>query len=110
MNAPSHTVADANLQDTDDAGVEDPPAFPFGGNKGLPPQTGMSLRDWFAGQALAGFLADGGHRGVDAACRDEPAFLGLGPRARMSVINLEVADASYRMADAMLAARAQVQP
>lgn len=33
------------------------PAFPREGYS--PPQTGMSLRDYFAGQALTGLLADG---------------------------------------------------
>ena len=31
-----------------------PPAFPPGTHSG---QKGMSLRDWFAGQALVGFMA-----------------------------------------------------
>lgn len=42
---------------------------------------GMTLRDWFAGQALAGLLANSGH------------FPG------------NPAEAAYRYADAMLAAR-----
>lgn len=46
---------------------------------------GMSLRDWFAGQALAGLLAD------------HTLDLGFG----------EYAEKSYRMANAMLAARAK---
>ena len=52
--------------------------------------TGMSLRDWFAGQALAGLMAHNFPDGGD--------FLhGLGPDA--------AAYQSYRMADAMIAAR-----
>lgn len=47
---------------------------------------GMSLRDWFAGQALAGMLADPNIRGGD----------GLWPL---------VAGDAYKAADAMLAAR-----
>ena len=39
------------------------PAFPWedtGGTPGLPnPSSGMTLRDWFAGQALAGLMQDG---------------------------------------------------
>lgn len=35
------------------------PAFPGGGNA-APFQAGMSLRDWFAGQALNGILLGGG--------------------------------------------------
>ncbi len=49
-----------------------------------PAAPGMSLRDWFAGQALAGLLAD-------SAFNDSPARFGL---------------AAYALADAMLAARA----
>lgn len=47
---------------------------------------GMSLRDWFAGQALAGLLA----RGVDAGIP-----WGV------------LAEGAYRIADAMLAERAK---
>ena len=62
--------------------VENPPAFPLG----VPhmteyqPEWGMSLRDWFAGQALA------------MSQPDKPAYL---------------ADWAYRVADAMLLARSQ---
>lgn len=45
---------------------------------------GMSLRDWFAGQALTGWLADGAVGGTHQE---------------------EVANACYLLADAMLAAR-----
>jgi len=40
---------------------ENPPAFPNTGNStwSLQPAEGMTLRDWFAGQALAGLLASG---------------------------------------------------
>lgn len=50
-----------------------PPDNPFGGE-------GMSLRDWFAGQALAGMDVDGGSPETNARW-------------------------AYRVADAMLAAR-----
>ena len=33
------------------------PAFPAHWNGVQPPQQGMTLRDWFAGQALAGMMA-----------------------------------------------------
>ena len=50
------------------------------------PNKGMSLRDWFAGQVLAGYLAN--------------------PRAIIqSIPAKETARACYQMADAMLAAR-----
>jgi len=49
---------------------------------------GMSLRDWFAGQAMQGYLAAGN----DWSWRDSP-------------IEKSVAEESYLLADAMLAAR-----
>ena len=49
---------------------------------------GMTLRDYFAGQALAGALAD-------PTCDVSP---------------IELAKIAYRDADAMLAARKEVQP
>ena len=55
------------------------PAFPQPSVHGGP--LGMSLRDWIAGQALAGFAAN-------------PA-----------VLTVDVAKAAYKVADAMLAAR-----
>jgi hypothetical protein len=51
-------------------------------------QPGMTLRDYFAGQALAGALAD-------PTCDLAP---------------IELAKIAYREADAMLAARKEVQP
>lgn len=33
---------------------ENPPAYPRPSGNGWPAQDGMTLRDWFAGQALAG--------------------------------------------------------
>lgn len=49
-------------------------------------EPGMTLRDWFAGQALAGAMSAHGSYGI-----------GNGPG--------EVADRAYQLADAMLAAR-----
>ena len=77
---------------TDDGG----PAFPAESEHHLNDMpnvlhTGMSLRDWFAGQALAGWLASYPDEGLD----DIPAT------AR------GVADFAYLVADAMLAARAK---
>ena len=66
------------------------PAFPFAKEmetiQGLQFSTGMSLRDYFAGQALAGLLTQ--------LAEDE-----FGPG--------HFAKASYEMADAMIAARNQ---
>lgn len=79
------------MSKVDDGG----PAFPFvaegGAMSGLHPEisVGMSLRDWFAGQALAGWLAS---FPVDAAVK---------------VPN--VASFAYEIADAMLTARKEGQ-
>lgn len=37
------------------------PAFPCNSPDGVETYKGMSLRDWFAGQALAGYLANNGY-------------------------------------------------
>jgi hypothetical protein len=58
------------------------PAFPTTWPDQCPGE-GTSLRDWFAGKALAGMLAD-------------PNVLATAP---------EVADTAYRFSDAMLEAR-----
>lgn len=59
------------------------PAFPFAAEYGHPAACGgMTLRDWFAGQALAGMMANG-----------------LGQSATRH---------AYDMADAMIAARNEV--
>lgn len=64
--------------------VDGGPAFPHVGNSWV--ETGMTLRDWFAGQALATL--------VDIAHHEDwsPA---------------RVAEMSYHYADAMLAARSK---
>jgi hypothetical protein len=62
------------------------PAFPKPDCAELGAQPGMSLRDWFAGQALAGMMAS------DECASD--SFEDTAPSA-------------YRLADAMLAARKQ---
>lgn len=58
-----------------------------------PAYPGMSLRDWFAGQALTGLLAE-------PQAEDGEPGLGLGRNYAANA-----AKAAYRMADAMLAAR-----
>lgn len=71
------------------------PAFPFpyeqvnthGGVTRVRSNPGMSLRDWFAGQALAGILAN-------------PGTGGAGPE-----VIARLATAIYVVADAMLAER-----
>jgi hypothetical protein len=67
--------------------IDNPPAFPSTRITGQANIAGMSLRDWFAGQALAGILA-GNH-----------------PITRGEAPTEDCAAAAYTMADAMLAER-----
>lgn len=78
----------------DDGGLAFPlPGLALPDGRGYPVQRGMSLRDWFAGQALAGCCADPNIRnGVNAT-----------PEEFWRI----VADDYYMAADAMLAARAK---
>ena len=70
---------------------ENPPAFPntgaYGHTGDYLPEGGMTLRDWFAGQALAGFLAS---ESSDAGFYSDSAH---------------AANQAYSLADAMLAQR-----
>lgn len=69
---------------------ENPNAFPACNEANVNNTMGMSLRDWFAGQALCGILS--------------------GPASRQSVPMSEWFDApeaAYKLADAMLAERAK---
>jgi hypothetical protein len=79
--------------------VENPPAFPFSyraldaaGGEHEVVHDGMSLRDWFAGQALAAVIAD--------------ATAGGNVDGTGTVYDM-LSQAAYRFADAMLAARLQ---
>jgi len=74
----------------DDGGPAFPLATSCGSNESV---NGMSLRDWFAGQALAGLLA-------------HPECTKVGPGYEITTCCL--ADESYACADAMLAARKEV--
>ena len=75
---------------------ENPPAFPpnAGWRDDDAACRGMTLRDWFAGQALSGFLGT-------EACIEGTNYL------RRAGENPEqcVAETAYRIADALLAAR-----
>lgn len=59
-------------------------------------EPGMSLRDWFAGQALAGLFAS---RDLQIAILHDSAQIGLG------AFEPTMAHAAYKMAEAMLAER-----
>jgi hypothetical protein len=87
------------------------------GNEAIDAQGGMSLRDYFAGQALAGFASS--YRKTD---RDERSHPGKGELIDFSRPDCEavecctdqpcesVAETCYVLADAMLKARKAVLP
>jgi hypothetical protein len=71
-----------------------PPAFPGGWPEaGYEPHYGMTLRDWFAGQALGQAVRD--------VFRDDMVMATTTPSKLPAII----AKASYQIADAMLAER-----
>lgn len=76
---------------------ENPPAFPQSDTI----YGGMTLRDWFAGQALAGWMAGYGPQS------DHPCTLDDIRRenGEHSQIAQNIARCSYQLADAMLAER-----
>lgn len=75
---------------------ENPQAFPFAAEYGHPAACGgMTLRDWFAGQALAGLMANANMPFAPDYAECEPG---------------QIADASFEIAYAMLAARQEQQP
>lgn len=77
------------------------PAFPvpmvhYDGNFFNVTDTGMTLRDWFAGQALAGILAGGSNwNSVSAEVMRNEGIWG----------DVSTTEIAYRFADAMIAAR-----
>jgi hypothetical protein len=73
------------------------PAFPVPGSTAT--DIGMTLRDWFAGQALAGILN---------GCMGTTGFGEVSAYSR-GPCNSAAADRAYAVADAMLKAR-EVQP
>jgi cytosine/adenosine deaminase-related metal-dependent hydrolase len=74
------------------------PAFPLGEYENIDQCNGMSLRDWFAGQALAGHIAT-----LSNPVNIE-ALLVIS-RNRGVPFTLHIAQMSYEIADAMLKAR-----
>jgi 5,10-methylenetetrahydrofolate reductase len=84
----------------EDGGAAFPITSPYNG------RAGMSLRDWFAGQALAGLLADGTQRLVAKAFKDADKFFEFrDPLEKASIVNVQIALGAYGIADAMIAAR-----
>jgi hypothetical protein len=86
------------------SGKNDEPAFPQNpvgcendGSWETQPFPGMSLRDWFAGQALVGFLANA------EICRNASEEA---DRLSVPIVRVYASDA-YIHADAMLAERAK---
>lgn len=87
-----------------------PPAFPQQCADALDVgmvHEGMSLRDWFAGQALVGLLADSSQRRVAEACEEDRDFRRLIPVRKAETVNIQIAWGCYALADAMLAERAK---
>jgi hypothetical protein len=78
---------------------KDIPAFPVSAldKKGRPHNfsLGMTLRDWFAGTLISGYLA-GGYKPAEAE-RDSDG--------RFNFPNESIAEKAYQLADAMLAER-----
>jgi len=84
------------------------PAFPVVKMNGIYPTIpGMSLRDWFAGQALAGMLSADGN---------DPRWTGRDTSTEYQqgggkwIDPMGVARQAYEIADAMLKAREESQP
>jgi hypothetical protein len=81
------------MNDREDGG----PAFPNPSEVFVIPQNGMSLRDWFAGRALQGQMTN------------SEAYLAAMEvtSGNVNEVARALAQASYVLADAMLAARLQ---
>lgn len=78
--------------------AENPPAFPVSTIDGFTHE-GMALRDWFAGQAVGGILANS----ENAVSGAEPTNSALSNPGFPQWLAMT----AYRVADAMLAARTQ---
>jgi hypothetical protein len=72
--------------------MNNPPAFPLNGDWSQIKDKGMTLRDYFAAKAMQALIS--------SPRMPAPAALG-----GSDVTDVMVADLSYKMADAMLAAR-----
>lgn len=74
--------------------MDNEPAFPHVRDNGFAEKPGMTLRDWFAGQALAGLLGNN----ID------------GPNKTIEGQTGHFSGMAYAYADAMLAERAKDSP
>jgi hypothetical protein len=82
---------------------DNPSAFPFQASNdhdALTPEYGMTLRDWFAGQALPAVI-----RATSAGQHIPKAWQGLGFDEPGCPIEQAMAADAYAIADAMLASR-----
>lgn len=81
------------------------PAFPRPASEYTSGERGMSLRDWFAGQALAGLCADGA-ADLDVSRVPSPQEGGSTETSYGDIADrLDLAEEAYRIADCMLGAR-----
>lgn len=81
-----------------DGGPAFPEPFALGPNDDLYPSIpGMTLRQWYAGQALAGFLASGGYLSLARS------FGGESAEKTDAVVNRSIAEGMFALADAMIA-------
>lgn len=89
------------MAETKDGGPAFPISIPGMGDNGA---GGMSLRDWFAGQALVAFIGKTPLRDIDGyfgrAGNDSPVYRRAEEKRRA-----EISKEAYALADAMLSAR-----
>lgn len=96
-----------NTEGTEGMKNDGGPAFPQIGR--MFPVSGMSLRDWFAGQALSGLLASG-HFTVPNNEDDDGAWMSThdypwdenGEKTNLGARKFDFPEAAWRCADAML--------
>lgn len=71
---------------------------------------GLTLRDFYAAAALAGFLSNGSQRLIADALENGEGFTSIqDPLAKASVVNHELAAGCFAVADMMLHVRGEEQ-